>query len=359
MWAKPTLVAEIEFAAWTGDHILRHAAFMGLREDKAPREVQPEKAVPLNEATGIKSTKAPAKGSKGSEVLGIAISHPERIYYPEQKISKLDVARYYEAVAEAMLPHVADRPLALVRCPDGIAAQCFFQKHAGAGLPKAIREVSIGDRPEDTVLLVDSAEGLVSLVQRGVLEIHIWGSHLKTVEKPDLLVFDFDPDPAVKWPEVVRAAFEMRDFLGDVGLQSFTKTTGGKGLHVVVPIKPMLEWDAIKEFTRLVSTRFSDRAPDRFLVNMSKAKRTGRIFIDYLRNGRGSTAIAPYSTRARPGGQIATPVSWKELKDGAVPADFTLASVPRRIAKRFKDPWVEMGSMKQAITVKMIKALSG
>jgi bifunctional non-homologous end joining protein LigD len=257
-----------------------------------------------------------------------------------------------------MLPHVANRPLALVRCPDGIGAQCFFQKHAGAGLPKAIREVRIGDRPEDAVLIIDSAEGLVSLVQRGVLEIHLWGSHLKTIEKPDLLVFDFDPDPTVKWPAVVQAAFEMRDFLAELGLKSFTKTTGGKGLHVVVPIRPMLEWDAVKEFTRLVSTRFSDLAPDRFLVNMSKAKRVGKIFVDYLRNGRGATAIAPYSTRSRPGAQIATPISWKELKDGAVPADFTVATVPRRIGKRFKDPWAEIASVKQAITVKMIKSLS-
>jgi bifunctional non-homologous end joining protein LigD len=208
------------------------------------------------------------------------------------------------------------------------------------------------------VLVIDSAEGLVSLVQRGVLEVHLWGSHLKTVEKPDLLVFDFDPDPAVKWPAVAAAALEMRDALADLGLASFIKTTGGKGLHVVVPIKPVLEWDAVKEFTKRVSMRFSDRDPDRFLVNMSKKKRQGRIFIDYLRNGRGATAVAPYSTRARPGARIATPISWKELKDGAVPADFTVTSVPERIGKRFKDPWRDMFSVKQSITTKMVETIS-
>jgi bifunctional non-homologous end joining protein LigD len=319
--------------------------------------VTPERVVPLEDVTGSRAKKA-AKTRGDPDVLGIAISHPDRVYYPEQKVTKLDIARYYETVAEVMLPHVANRPLALVRCPDGIGGQCFFQKHAGAGLPKAIREVRTGDRPEDTVLVIDSAEGLVSLVQRGVLEIHLWGSHLRTIEKPDLLVFDFDPDPAVKWPAVVQAAFEMRGFLEDLGLESFAKTTGGKGLHVVVPIRPMLAWDAVKEFTRLVSTRFSDRAPDRFLVNMSKTKRTGRIFVDYLRNGRGATAIAPYSTRSRPGAQIATPVSWKELEDGAVPADFTVATIPERIGTRFKDPWAKIASVRQAITAKMIKSLS-
>ncbi len=354
VWVKPQHVAEIEFGAWTSDHILRHAAFLGLRQDKEPKDVKRERVLPVKEIT---KPKAKSKATNTDVVLGVAISHPERVIYPKEKITKLDVVRYYEAIAPVMLPYVADRPLSLVRCPDGVGPACFFQKHAGVGLPASIREKKIGPRKEDAVLLVDSDEGLVSLVQRGVLEVHIWGSHIKTVEKPDLLVFDFDPDPTVKWPKVVEAAVSMRDVLSDMGLTSFTKTTGGKGLHVVVPIKPLLEWDAIKEFTRAVAAKFAARDPAHFLINMSKEKRKGRIFIDYLRNGRGSTAVAPYSTRARPGGLIATPLSWGELEDGAVPQDFTLASVMARIAKRFKDPWKGLLESKQGPTVKMIEAL--
>lgn len=171
-------------------------------------------------------------------------------------------------------------------------------------------------------------------------------------------MFDFDPDPSVKWPEVVKAAVSMRDLIDDLGLESYTKTTGGKGLHVVAPIKPMLEWDAIKQFCRAVAAKFAARDPERFLINMSKEKRKGRIFIDYLRNGRGSTAVAPYSTRSRPGGLIATPLSWKELTDGAVPADFTLESVVARVTKRFKDPWKGLLTNKQSLTVKIIEALN-
>jgi len=361
VWVKPQHVAEIEFGAWTSDHILRHAAYLGLREDKEPKDVKRERTLPVKEIEKeqrTSKTRKSTKEAKGSNaVLGVAISHPERVIFPKEKITKLDVARYYEAVGSVMLPYVSDRPLALVRCPEGVSAACFFQKHAGMGLPASIREERIGPKKEDAVLLIDSEEGLVSLVQRGVLEVHIWGSHFKTIEKPDLLVFDFDPDPSVKWPEVVKAALRMRDLLEDLDLESYTKTTGGKGLHVVVPIKPLLEWDAIKQFCRAVAAKFAAQDPERFLINMSKEKRKGKIFVDYLRNGRGSTAVAPYSTRARPGGLIATPLSWRELEKGAVPADFTLESVVRRVAKGFKDPWKGMLSNEQSLTVKMIEAL--
>ncbi|MGE3334418.1 MAG: DNA ligase D [Rhodospirillaceae bacterium] len=365
IWVDPKLVAEVEFSAWTSDHILRHAAFQGLREDKAPKDVKPEKVEAVQTVAAKGSAKKPAhrkssakkKKEDRPEVLGIGISHPERAIFPDQKITKLEVAEYYEAVAEIMLPHVADRPLALVRCPDGVGPACFFQKHAGAGLPEAIREVPQGGGHKDTVLLIDSAEGLVSLVQRGVLEIHCWGSHYKTLERPDMVVFDFDPDPAVKWPKVVKAAVDMRAFLKDLGLESFPKTTGGKGLHVVVPVKPLMEWDAVKEFTRIVADKFAATDPAMYLINMSKKKREGKIFIDYLRNGRGATAIAPYSTRARPGALIATPISWAELDGGAKPQDFTLERVIARVAKRFKDPWKAMLTTKQSITEKTLKTL--
>lgn len=362
VWVDPKLVAEVEFAAWTSDHVLRHAAFQGLREDKPAKDVHPEKVEPVKKV--VAKTKKPApsratakKGEQRPEVLGIGISSPERTIYPDSDITKLEVAAYYAAVAAAMLPHVAERPLALVRCPDGVGPACFFQKHAGAGLPDAIREERIGKGKDDTVLVIDSAEGLVSLVQRGVLEIHTWGSRLKYVEQPDMVVFDFDPDEAVKWPKVVKAAVDMRAFLKDIGLTSFVKTTGGKGLHVVVPLKPQLEWEAIKEFTRTVADKFAATDPDAYLINMSKAKRKGKIFIDYLRNGRGSTAIAPYSTRARPGALIATPLSWAELEGGAKPQDFGMEAVIARVSKRFKDPWKDMLTTKQGITEKTLKTL--
>lgn len=365
VWVDPKLVAEVEFSAWTADRILRHAAFQGLREDKAPKDVKPEKVetvetavakTPAKKAAHRKSSAKKAKEDR-PEVLGIGISHPERTIFPDRKITKLEVAEYYAAVAEAMLPHVADRPLALVRCPDGVGPACFFQKHAGAGLPDAIRELPQGGGHNDTVLLIDSAEGLVSLVQRGVLEIHCWGSHYRKIEQPDIVVFDFDPDPAVKWPKVAKAALEMRTFLKDLGLESFVKTTGGKGLHVVVPFKPLMEWDAVKEFTRIVADKFAATDPDMYLINMSKKKREGKIFVDYLRNGRGATAIAPYSTRARPGALIATPISWAELDGGAKPRDFTMEKVIARVTRRFKDPWKAMRTTKQSITEKTLKTL--
>jgi bifunctional non-homologous end joining protein LigD len=366
VWVDPKFVAEVEFSAWTADRILRHAAFQGLREDKAPKDVKPEKVESVETAVAKTPAKKPVRRASAGkkkekevrpEVLGIGISHPEREIFPDKAITKLEVAEYYEAVAAAMLPHVADRPLALVRCPDGVGPACFFQKHAGAGLPEAIRELPQGGGHNDTVLLIDSAEGLVSLVQRGVLEIHCWGSHYKTLEQPDMVVFDFDPDPAVKWPKVVKAAVDMRAFLKDLGLESFLKTTGGKGLHVVVPFKPLMEWDAVKEFTRIVADKFAATDPDMYLINMSKKKREGKIFVDYLRNGRGATAIAPYSTRARPGALIATPISWAELDAGAKPQDFTMERVIARVSKRFKDPWKAMLTTKQSITEKALKKL--
>jgi bifunctional non-homologous end joining protein LigD len=359
VWVAPKLVAEVEFSAWTSDHILRHAAFLGLREDKPATDIRPEKILPVKK---IVKQIAPAKSGEATaqsapDVLGVAISHPERVIYADEDISKYQVARYYADVAHIMLPYVTDRPLALVRCPDGVGPACFFQKHAGAGLPPAIREETVSRKKGDTVLLIDSAEGLVSLVQRGVLEVHTWGSRFQAIETPDMAVFDFDPDERVKWPRVVKAAMDMRAFLEGLGLASFVKTTGGKGLHVVVPFRPLLEWDAIKEFTRTVAVKFAATDPQSLLVNMSKKQRAGRIFIDYLRNGRGATAVAPYSTRARPGALVATPLSWDELEAGAQPRDFPMAKVLHRIGERFKDPWTKMLKTRQQITQKAVAKL--
>ena len=360
-WAKPRLVAEIEFGAWTSDHILRHAAFMGLRDDKEARDVKAETIVPIAKVVkspAKKSRRAAKSKSEDDDIGGVTITHPDRLIYPKEHITKRDVAAYYESVGEIMLLHVAGRPLSLVRCPDGVGSACFFQKHAGAGLPEAIREERIGNGKADVVILVDTLEGLISLVQRGVLEIHTWGSHIDTVEQPDLIVFDFDPDLALKWTQVVRAAVTMRDLLQELDLKSFVKTTGGKGLHVAVPLVPQLEWDAIKQFTKAVAVKFAARNPDLYVINMSMKVRKGRIFVDYLRNGRGATFIAPYGTRARPGVQIAMPLSWKDLEAGATPKDFTISSVLKKISRHFKDPWADILHTKQRLTVEMIEALS-
>jgi bifunctional non-homologous end joining protein LigD len=363
-WTEPTRIAEIEFGAWTSEHILRHSAFLGLREDKEPKEVKTERVLPVKDAAVRRpsqkkgATRAVRARKSAVEVLGIPITHPDRLIYPKEKITKQEVAAYYASVAGVMLPHVSDRPLSLVRCPDGVGPACFFQKHAGAGLPEDIHQHHIGKGNADEVLTVDSARGLVSLVQRGVLEVHVWGSHLAQVEQPDLVVIDFDPDEGMGWKKVVKAGQDMRDMLEDIGLKSFVKTTGGKGLHIVIPVKPALEWDGIKEFSKTVAARFAAQDPDLFLITMSKKARAGRIFIDYLRNGRGATAVAPYSTRARPGATVATPVSWKELKDGALPQDFTIKTVQARIGRGFKDPWKGINSVKQNITVNMIEKLT-
>ena len=358
-WVEPKLVAEIEFSAWTKDHILRHASFIGLREDKAASEVKPEVILPVSGVTKTKLAKSKKRSAPGSTerpaVRGIGISHPDRLIYPNDARTKLDVARYYDKLAEIMLPHIAKRPLALVRCPDGVGPACFFQKHIGLGMYKAIHEKSIKG---DKVIYVDSPEGIIGLIQYGVLEIHVWGSRIDAVEQPDWFIFDFDPDPTVKWARVAKAALDIRQFLSTFGLKSFLKTTGGKGLHVVVPIRPALRWDEIKALTRSIAETFAAQRPREFTINMSKKVRAGRIFIDYLRNGRGATAVAPYSTRARPGALIATPITWEELEAGAKPADFTLESVVQRIAGRFRDPWAPLLRTHQSITAKLLEKLN-
>jgi len=360
-WTRPQMVAEIEFGAWTSDHILRHAAFLGLRDDKTPRDVKTEDPIAvekIEKPTKTTRRKKRLANDEDDTVAGVTISHPERLIYRPQKITKLDLARYYEAVGEVMLPHIANRPLSLVRCPDGVGPACFFQKHTGGVLPDTVNETRIGSGKGDNVITIDSVEGLIALVQYGVLEFHTWGTHLADPERPDLIVFDFDPDPTLKWTKVVKAAVDMRDMLKAMGLTSFAKTTGGKGLHVVVPIKPALEWDAIKQFTKLTAGAFAATNSDLYLINMSKKLRAGHIFVDYLRNGRSATAVAPYSARAREGAQVATPLSWAELEGGAKPGDFTLETVVERVTKRFKDPWAKINTTQQQITKKMIKAVT-
>jgi bifunctional non-homologous end joining protein LigD len=263
--------------------------------------------------------------------------------------------RYYEAVADRMLPFVSDRPLTLVRCPDGIG-NCFYQKHVEGSIPDAIRKIPIREGDEvSEYACVASAAGLVGLAQLGVLEIHAGGSQRESLERPDRFTIDLDPDPGVPWLRVVEAVLDVRGFLGELGFDSFLKTTGGKGLHVVVAIRPERGWDEVKEFTRSIAAAFAGGQPGRYTLNMSKEKRKGRILLDYLRNGRGATAIEAYSTRARPGAPVAVPVRWEELAEGLQSDRYTLRNLPERLAGLRGDPWDGYEGSRRRVTRVMLR----
>ena len=372
-WVKPVLVAEVAFTEWTRDGLLRHPAFEGLREDKPAAAVVREgarapKPAPAKRRIqgGSDARPAPAKrriqGGSDTEVAvaGVRLTHPERVLYPDQAITKLALARYYEAVADWILPHVADRPLSLVRCPEGQPGPCFYQKHAGPGVPKEVKRVRIRESGGGTAsyLYLDDLAGVVALTQIGVLEIHPWGARVARLDRPDRLVLDLDPAPGLPWTRVVEAAQEIHALLADLDLVAFVKTTGGKGLHVVVPLQPEAGWDALRALGEGIGAELARRAPDRYTINPLKAARRGRIFVDYLRNVRGATAVAAYSTRARPGAPVSTPLGWSELAGKTRPGDFTVETVPKRLASLRRDPWADFFSVDQAITSRTARALA-
>ncbi|MFD1613374.1 DNA ligase D [Sphingomonas tabacisoli] len=300
-WVKPELVAEIAFTEFTADNVVRHGSFIGLREDKKPAEVKPEK---------------PAKVSAAPD-YGIKISNPDRVIYPDSGITKGQLASYYAEVAGIMMPWLANRPISLVRCPQGRAKKCFFQKHDAGTFGTHVHHVPVREKNGSTedYLYVDSAEGLLTCVQMGTIEVHGWGSRVPDVEKPDRMVFDLDPDEGLDFEQVKKAALDLKRYLGDLGLVTFAMLSGGKGVHVIAPLTPRAEWPQVKDFTHRFALALEQSEPERFVSNMSKAKRVGRIFVDYLRNQRGATAILPYAARARPHGPVAAPVSWDELND--------------------------------------------
>ena len=371
-WVRPDLVVQVGYAELTAEGLLRHPSFLGLREDRDPSSVMLPRRHPAAAPESGRASEAPAASSAAMSVrgrgltpepagpgdavrvAGIPISNPQKLMYPDDSITKLDVVRYYETVGERMLRHAVDRPLTLVRCPGGIA-DCFYQKHIEGAVPDAISTVQIredGSEAGEYPYAV-SAATFVALAQLGVLEMHTWGSRRTDLERPDRFTIDLDPDPAVAWLRVVEAALELRGFLGELGLASFLKTTGGKGLHVVVPIVPDLGWDEVKEFSRVVSAAVAADWPGRYTLNMSKEKRRGRILIDYLRNGRGATAIEAYSTRARPGAPVAVPVRWEELAEGIRGDAFNLRNLPERLDRLREDPWEEYSGLRQRITPAM------
>ena len=320
-FVKPELVVEIAFAGWTDDGYVRHGAFKGLRSDKPADEVRRETPAdpPGGQGPGSRIDRGTVRrrvdrhgqGDGAVEIAGVRVTHPDRVVFAGQKITKRRLIDYYLSVKDLILPHVANRPLSLVRFPSGADGDGFFQKHASPGFPDAFKPIAIKEKEgKGEYLYIEDERGLVAAVQMGVLELHIWGAHNQTLEKPDRLVFDLDPDEAVDFADVRDAASEMRERLKHLGLESFAMATGGKGIHVVVPLTPHHGWDDIRAFAEAMARTLAAEDPDRYLAEMSKARRKGRIFIDYLRNARGATAIAPFSTRARKGAPLAWPVSW-------------------------------------------------
>lgn len=287
------------------------------------------------------------------EIAGVRLTSPDKVLYPEQSITKRQLAEYYLAVAEAMLPHVARRPITLVRCPTGRQRKCFYQRHAGSGVPAELGEVDIpGFEESGAYLFIKDAPGLVALVQMGVLEVHPWGARVDKPDRPDRIIFDLDPGEGLGFADVAEAAHEVRAYLGDLGLTSFAKTTGGKGVHVVVPVDRRYGYPQVKAFAKKVAESLAAKTPTRYLTRISKAERRGRIFIDYLRNDATSTAVAAYSTRSRAGAPVATPVTWDELTPALDPAAFNVNTVPARLAKIGGDPWREMGKVRQGLPAK-------
>jgi bifunctional non-homologous end joining protein LigD len=364
-WVKPELVADVQFAAWTKDNLIRHSSFKNLREDKPPTEVVRESS--MAEDARSSEAPAPAKPAAGRadlkpdqrQLVARTITRPTKVLDETSGMTKQQLAEYYLAVAERMLPHVADRPLSILRCPDGIGKQAFFQKHISSGLPAGVHTVSIankktGKREEFPTL--NSAEGLLGMAQLGVLEIHPWGSKNDAVDKPDRIIFDLDPDDAIAWPALAAAAQELRSRLKEVELASYVKSTGGKGLHVVVPIEPELDWPVIKQFSYAMVLRMEKDNPGLYTTNMSKAVRKGRIYLDYLRNDRESTAIAAFSTRARPGVSVAVTLDWKELQAAARPA-FHVCDFSEWRNRLRRDPWKGMLESRQRLTAAMLGTL--
>jgi bifunctional non-homologous end joining protein LigD len=364
-WVRPELVTEVEYTAWSGSGRVRHAVYLGLREDKSPGEVirdiadpeveraffegsgsrrargwkgaippirRPPVSAPVVAPSRIVTARAPRKPT--TVVGNVPLSHPEKELWPG--ITKRNLAEYWQAAATHALPGLAGRPLSIVRCPDGIGGEHFFQKNGHGHLPLQIREGSVSGSP---YLAIDDVDGLLALTQMSAIELHPWGAAEADPLHPDWLVFDLDPGETVAFDEVIKAAHDVRGRLKQLGLTSFCRTTGGKGLHVVVPLTPSADWDTSKRFCRAFAELVSQEEPTRFLAHLKIADRHGRILIDWLRNGLGATAVSSYCPRARAGAPVATPLAWDEVKAGLKPSGFTVTTIPARLKRMKTDPW--------------------
>ncbi|WP_105428469.1 DNA ligase D [Neorhizobium sp. T6_25] len=327
VFVRPELVAEVEFRGWTADAHIRHAAFRGLREDKDPKDIVREGG-PVNAAEEPKPPKRT-----------VNLTHPDRVYWPDAGVTKAGLADYYTEVWRLMAPFVVNRPLALVRGPDGIGKPLFFQKHGWKGMTKNAVLVKDPADPAEEDITIRDLDGLLGLVQGATLEIHPWGSTLDDWEKPDMVNIDLDPGEGVSWTDIIAAAHEVKRRFEDMGLVAFVKTSGGKGLHVVAPVKQKAEWPEVKAAMKALADGMAGDDPDKYVSTITKSKRSGKILIDYLRNGRGATAVAPYSTRARAGAPVSMPITWDELGGAIGPNYFTVNNAPARIAQQTNDPW--------------------
>jgi bifunctional non-homologous end joining protein LigD len=378
-WVRPDMIVEVRYLGWTGTGRLRHAVYLGRREDKTAAEVirdVPEPAVerhrlfePARGASIVHTkpavkraspptpkvaaepgpgkivhARAPARGAAAEMMDGVRLSHSDRELWPG--ISKHDLAAYWEAVADHALPEIAGRPLALLRCPEGIDGEHFFQKHATPGFPSRIRGGEADGKP---YLVIDDLSGLIAACQVSAIELHVWGASGADMTHPDRLVFDLDPGEGVAMPAIASAARLVRDRLADAGLAAFCRTTGGKGLHVVAPIRPDADWEPARAWCRAFAERLARDMPDRFVATIAKARRRGRILLDWLRNDIGSTAVASFSPRARPGAGVATRLAWREVTDTLDPGDFTLRTVPARLARQKTDPWAGFAAAAAAL----------
>jgi bifunctional non-homologous end joining protein LigD len=292
-------------------------------------------------------------------VAGITLSHPDRVVFAEAGITKLDLALFYQEIADWLLPQLRDRPLTLVRCPDGAGTTCFYMKHLKSSASGELRQVSIREKTKiGAYLIADTLSAVVELVQMNVLEIHTWNARFARLERPDRVVFDIDPGPRVAWKEVIEAARLVRSVLRTLGLESFVKTTGARGLHVVAPIEPQEDWETVVEFSRDVADAIAREHPDRYTTTFAKAGREQKILIDYLRNSRGHTSVAAYSTRARPVGSVSAPLRWEELSSDLPSDHFTVRTLAQRLGALRKDPWAEYGRLRQRVTPAARKAIA-
>lgn len=371
-WVKPEKVAQVRFATWTSDNLVRQAAFLGLREDKEAKEVKRElpttppkpraprgRSLHVSASSTVKTDLAPKKTSaaskhstkaSGGDHAPVRLTHPEKVLDTATKLTKQQLADYYWAVADHMLPHIADRPLSLVRCPEGSSKPCFFQKHVNHMLPPGIGSVTIKDKKGEAepYITLNNAEALAGLAQMGVLEVHPWGSKNDSLEKPDRIIIDLDPDTAIPWERLAQSAKDVRKMLKSIGLESFLKTTGGKGLHVVIPIAARYEWPVVKEWARAFASAMEANEPELYLTKMTKSARKDKIFVDYLRNERGATAVAPFSPRAREGAPVSVPLAWKELDSPERPR-FSVSDFDEWAGRLKKDPWAGIDDLKQKL----------
>ena len=366
-WVKPQLVAECEFSEWTGDEVVRQASFISLRRDKPAREIVKESPRTEDDVnhqasetaeTSRRNTGGSARKKAGSEtVAGVRISHPDRVIDKSTGIRKIDLAHYFESVAPWMLPHLKDRPVALVRAPEGIDGELFFQKHTSRlQIPHVSQHEGL-DPGHPPLLTIDNLQALIGVAQMGTIELHTWNAVAASLEKPDRIVFDLDPDPELAWDRMIEAALLTRSLLEELGLRAWCKTSGGKGLHVVVPLARQAGWEEVKGFAQAAVQHMASTLPERFSAKMGAQNRKGKIFVDYLRNNRGSSTVAAYSPRARPGMGVSVPLSWDEVEQTTGGAQWSVANAHERLDALREDPWAEYARTKQRITREMKQRL--